>query len=902
MRCSTPLTLALLGCLFLPTGAPAQQPDAQGKSLVQRIASLRLGWGDDDKQPSRPTAAKPSGDDQGEGYTLMGRLPRLNPAELLPGDVFSGATNQQRPARATVQSHSGSTTHRIAHRSVGSARARIMRDLRSQQTPSSVGGRDSVQTTPTRTTSAPASRPTAEQRYATRQSPRPQAKPASAAESRPTVLQRSATGRAGSVLSGSDSPGPQDTPSASKAVLSETKLRRELLGPVAMATSSDRPRASTKTAQSVAAAVASSMASEEDPQAEEGQDIEAILKAATSAPVAKESSSLPSGQRATPAQEDTDPPAPTAAPSVPDPAPPATTVEPPATAPDEATPTTPAGQDITPLPEQAPDLGPVRMSSATPGATQDDSQEAARRRFEQDVEQSLAPRTAPDTPGADRFTRREPVGRASIGEQHRATTDTDVLMSQRLPLIVSRVSGPRKIVIGREATYRVSIANRGDEAADQLVTQIDVPEWAEVVGSRSTTGMMDPPEAGPQGAAVRWRMPDLKPGAVEHLDLRIVARAGRPIELGVHWKHAPVGSRAIVEVQEPMLRLSVDGPSEVQFGKPQRYRLNLSNPGTGPAENVVVRLTPPGGGPRDAQQHSLGALREGESRSIDFEFTAQQAGQLTLSAEAEAMGDLTSRVSKDLFCRKAELEVDWRGPSQKYAGSKATYYFRVRNPGTATAEGVTLRLELPRGFDAKQISGNGKLDPTGRVVLWRLGNLQPGDDYYTELGGLANQPGANELRVAATDGSRTASHDVVATTEVITVADLKLEIGDPKGPVPVGRDTVYEVRVRNRGTSTAEAVDVVGLFSEGIDPYRVEGAQASIADGRVTIRKVDRLTVGSELVIRIYAKATRPGTHIFRAEVLCQDLDIKLAAEETTRFYQEDPLEVGQAAGFGGRR
>jgi hypothetical protein len=32
----------------------------------------------------------------------------------------------------------------------------------------------------------------------------------------------------------------------------------------------------------------------------------------------------------------------------------------------------------------------------------------------------------------------------------------------------------------------------------------------------------------------------------------------------------------------------------------------------------------------------------------------------------------------------------------------------------------------------------------------------------------------------------------------------------------------------------------------------------------------------------------KPGTHVFRAEVLCKDLEIKLAAEETTRFYQDE--------------
>ena len=35
-------------------------------------------------------------------------------------------------------------------------------------------------------------------------------------------------------------------------------------------------------------------------------------------------------------------------------------------------------------------------------------------------------------------------------------------------------------------------------------------------------------------------------------------------------------------------------------------------------------------------------------------------------------------------------------------------------------------------------------------------------------------------------------------------------------------------------------------------------------------------------------RPAKPGTHVFRAEVLCRDLEIKLAAEETTRFYDSE--------------
>jgi hypothetical protein len=67
----------------------------------------------------------------------------------------------------------------------------------------------------------------------------------------------------------------------------------------------------------------------------------------------------------------------------------------------------------------------------------------------------------------------------------------------------------------------------------------------------------------------------------------------------------------------------------------------------------------------------------------------------------------------------------------------------------------------------------------------------------------------------------------------------------------------------------------------------------TVDDGRVTFRTIEELPAGREIVLRIRARAAQAGTHVFRAEVLCRDLEIKLAAEETTRFYAEDVLPEG---------
>lgn len=465
--------------------------------------------------------------------------------------------------------------------------------------------------------------------------------------------------------------------------------------------------------------------------------------------------------------------------------------------------------------------------------------------------------------------------------------DEDLLFTQRMPVLVSKVSGPRTIVVGREATYRVLLANRGDVGADRVVTRITVPEGAEVVGARSADGTIERED---NSGEILWRASHLGASQILKLDLRLVARTGTPIELGVTHSHRPIDGRTLVEVQEPKLQLLLLGPDEVLYGKPQVFRLTLSNPGTGSAENVRLNLTPPGGDNLRTTSHDFGIIAAGEERTVEIELTAREAGELAVNASATADGNLTADVSKEVFCRKPELTVDWRGPADRYAGAPAVYYFRVRNPGTATAPDVVLDVDLPAGFE---IAPTAQTPPikNGRLA-YRVGSLRPDEDRYFELRGVMRTAGANSITLRAAGSDETRSEVVNAVTEVIALADLKLDVLDPKGPVATGQEVAYEIRVTNRGSNTAHQVSVVGLFSDGIEPHHVDGGTCEMRDGRVAFETIDRMAAGEQRTFTIHARAHEEGTHLFRAEVLCRDLDIKLAAEETTRFFIDEPIDV----------
>ncbi|MEO0529230.1 MAG: CARDB domain-containing protein [Planctomycetota bacterium] len=492
-------------------------------------------------------------------------------------------------------------------------------------------------------------------------------------------------------------------------------------------------------------------------------------------------------------------------------------------------------------------------------------------------------------PAAEAFAKASPIKTVVETPKVEAPED-DLLFTQRMPVLVSKVLGPKTITVGREATYRVLLANRGDVGADKVVTRITIPDGAEVVGTKAAKGTIDRDASVPGTGTLVWRTEHLAASGMAKLDVRLIARTGNPIELGVAHTHQPIDGRTLVQVQEPKLALEIVGPDEVLYGKPQTFRLTISNPGTGAAENVRLHLTPPGGDVDRRTSHDFGLIPAGDESTVEIELTAREAGQLAINASADADGDVTCDLTKEVFCRRPQLVVDWRGPTDRYAGAPAVYYFRVRNPGTAVAPGVVLSVDLPEGFEV--LPGGDTPAVENNRIAYRAGSLRPGDDKYFELRGVLRRDGANDITLRAAGSDETRSERVVATTEVVALADLKLDVLDPKGPVATDQEIAYEIRVTNRGSNDAHDVRVIGLFSEGIEPHHVEGALSETVDGRVEFDVIDRIAAGEQRVFTIHARAYEEGTHLFRAEVLCRDLEIKLAAEETTRFFHDEAIDV----------
>jgi uncharacterized repeat protein (TIGR01451 family) len=472
----------------------------------------------------------------------------------------------------------------------------------------------------------------------------------------------------------------------------------------------------------------------------------------------------------------------------------------------------------------------------------------------------------------------------------RRTQNGGELFSSVGPSLRVDTVGPSAIVLGKDAVYNITLSNFGNVIASDVYVRIELPAWVQVQEATTSAGATQSQDGTRKQQKLVWTVDQIGPQTEHRLKLKVRPTENHPFDLMVDWTIRPVSNIAQIAVQRPRLEMAVFGPKSMLFGETATYTIQLTNPGNGEADNVAVEFSY---GKQRLEKKVLGTLGAGEQTEINVELTAQQVGEMRIAAIATADNGLRDESVDNVLVRRAELQVDVIGSSLKFSGGVATYKVRVKNVGNATANEVVANILLPKG--AKLITGS-EHDGSGRVAE-EVGTLIPGAERILTVRCQLMTPGENrvEALASASGGLETSAAFV---TRVDSVADLKLTVNDPRGPTAVGDESIYEVHIVNRGTKAAKQIKLVGQFSEGVEPVEANGAAADIVTGQVLFQPIPRIAPGEELVLKIVARADRPGNHRFRAELTCAEPDTRLIAEESTYYFGGDDLKFpAQAAG-----
>lgn len=447
------------------------------------------------------------------------------------------------------------------------------------------------------------------------------------------------------------------------------------------------------------------------------------------------------------------------------------------------------------------------------------------------------------------------------------------------PAIEVETFGPQTIGINKPANYEVVVRNNSSSPAERILVGINLPQWVDVQKVNLTTGNKEVTD-GKDKARLVWTIDRIEPGRTQTASILAVPRKAEGFDVGVEWTLVPRAGKANVVVTEPRLQMNISGPQDVEFGEVARYLVTVRNPGTGTAENVTVKLPEALGGERSV----LGDIKPGTEEVFQVELLARTAGELSLIAAASADGDIETSSERKITVRRAKLDVTIEGPAVRFSGDVGHYTVTMTNSGDAAANRLMAAIALPVG--AKYISGIDSVTPIEDGVRWQVGPLEPGQTRQYKVQCQLNGSGDLQVECGIKQGDLAAS--AACITRVETVADLVLEVEDPRGPLPTNKNVPYVIKVRNRGSRSAREIELYIQFSEGLEPNSASGHQHRISPGEVMFAPIDVIEPGQEVSYEVTAAAHQQGTHIFRAQLTCYDSDSREIAEGTTRFFSHN--------------
>lgn len=284
---------------------------------------------------------------------------------------------------------------------------------------------------------------------------------------------------------------------------------------------------------------------------------------------------------------------------------------------------------------------------------------------------------------------------------------TAILKTQVVqPRLSVNVRSPEQVSSGEPVPIQIQLSNSGSVAIPNLMLR-----------GKLSDGLQHP-----QGSNIEAEIGALAAGETRSITLATTAvrGGGQTCELAATSPGVEAAGRCSVQVLEPNLQLRRAGPTRCYFKGEIGFELEAGNPGTAPANNVLVTDTLPAG--LDFVLASEGGAYDPQSRTITWRVAAMAPGSkrtMTYRVKATALGEHVDRAAiradsggivrtegsflvEGIAAMSLEV-VDLEDPVE--VGGELTYEVRIVNQGSSPCTNIQIVAQVPEGMQARDGSG-----------------------------------------------------------------------------------------------------------------------------------------------------------------------------------------------------
>jgi uncharacterized repeat protein (TIGR01451 family) len=451
------------------------------------------------------------------------------------------------------------------------------------------------------------------------------------------------------------------------------------------------------------------------------------------------------------------------------------------------------------------------------------------------------------------------------------------------PQVTLALTGPPTAVVNQELPLTMAITNTGQVEVQASTVRETLPDGVQFV--RAT------PRATLEGNQLIWTL-GLQPGGKTET-LQVVLR---PTRVGPVTNCASVttveGLRdekcvttQITPPQVAQLKLAVNAPAGGTIGVPVTLPITVTNPGTGPATNVLLSAAFDPGLEHDTHANPvelpLGTLGPGESKTVPLVLTPRREGRLVTRITATAEGGLSTTAEAALTVQAVKVAITKTGPRARYVDQPVTWQITVTNPSEVALNHVVIRDPLPAQVAFTNATELGQLI-SGQVV-WNVGTLPPHQQKVVQVTARCVQRTPHAVNTAVATADPGVQEQAEAALEILGLPAFSLEIRKTGDPVQVGGKTTYRIAVTNTGSLPATGVEIVARVPPEMRVSGTDGPTKARVDGQnVLFPALEALPPRQTATYTVEVTALRPGDVRFQVELRSSTLREPVIKQEST--------------------
>lgn len=456
---------------------------------------------------------------------------------------------------------------------------------------------------------------------------------------------------------------------------------------------------------------------------------------------------------------------------------------------------------------------------------------------------------------------------------------------------------PESISVGQTLEYTLVIKNNGGAVANVRVED-ELPTNVKLVRCEPAAEQTD--------HRLVWNL-----GTLESAGERRIRIFVKPSDEGELRSRAMVtfsgAAEARVKVTRPRIAVSLAGMETARVGDEVPFQIKVTNTGSGPATNLLVKaklsdgLHHPAGGQIEAM---IDRLPAGETKTITLRALATKAGSNGCSISAGSEGMNAEVANSNVAIVEPMLTTKLHGPAKCLVRSEPEFRIELNNPGSASTDPVQVWAVLPDGFDFVSASDSGVYQAANRLVVWQMPGLamNTARTLYLKLkaGGategvlkvVAQSAPPAETGVVTAGAKGNPARVIEVKAEAAVKAEgmpaLRFEVADVEDPVEVGKEAVYDIKVVNQGTASCTNVVVTATLAEGTVAAGATGPCTARGTGQViTFDALPQLAAKGEAVYRVKVRGTAAGDLKIKVGVSCDEIRTPTTREENTRFFKD---------------